>query len=75
MMTKLIDTSLEKYDYTESLKAFDMVTSLCFAQEGTANGQLLLSDAAGATIGHAMKMNIASMKKYTFFLQVRISSF
>nr|XP_022906147.1 alpha-tocopherol transfer protein-like [Onthophagus taurus] len=69
LLTKLIDIAPEKYDLNEALKIIDMVVSLIQMQIGTTPGQVMIMDAKDFSLGHLLRCNIVSLKKYLFFVQ------
>lgn len=52
---------------------FAMVTDLGLPQDGIAEGHCIVVDMDGATLSHLAKVNIIAMKKFMFYIQVRIN--
>ena len=72
LFSKLMDGNSEHFDYNNHLKTADMTVSLNLAQLGTSPGFVAILDSEGYSLGHVMKTNITSMKKFSYYQQVGI---
>lgn len=51
---------------------FSMVTDLWIWEEGIAEGHVIVVDMDLAQLGHVGRMSLMAVKKYMYYLQVRI---
>lgn len=49
-----------------------MVTDLWLPQDGLAEGHSIVVDMDGATLSHLAKVNIIAMKKFMYYIQVKL---
>nr|XP_022904815.1 alpha-tocopherol transfer protein-like [Onthophagus taurus] len=69
MITRLIDSSPEFYDYNNQIKVIDMVGTLTLMQRGPSDGQAMIMDSEGFGFAHMMKANLTSSRKHLTFVQ------
>lgn len=48
-----------------------MITDLWLAQDGLAEGHAIAVDMEGTTLSHLAKVNIISLKKFMYYIQVK----
>lgn len=56
---------------TNRLCRFAMITDLWLAQDGLAEGHEIVVDMEGSSLSHLSKVNIISMKKFMYYIQVK----
>lgn len=49
-----------------------MITDLWLAQDGLAEGHSIVVDMEGSSLSHLAKVNIISMKKFMYYIQVSV---
>lgn len=49
-----------------------MITDLWLAQDGLAEGHSIVVDMEGSSLSHLAKVNIISMKKFMYYIQVSL---
>lgn len=72
MYVCLKDKDPANFRFTETLKLFTMYIDLWLLQEGTAPGHQIILDLDKMTLGHLSKLSIMAIKKFMYYLQVRI---
>lgn len=73
VLVKLMDTNPDSYNFTQQVKCFDMLTLAHLHQHGPNNGIIILMDLDGIVFGHFLKLNVVVIKKFLYYLQVRIN--
>ncbi|CAH1118414.1 unnamed protein product [Phaedon cochleariae] len=69
LFVKMMDTDPENYHYGTQINCFDMITLLHLHQHGPAKGVIIVFDMKGFAFGHFLKVNVAYMKTFLYYLQ------
>lgn len=67
---KVMNPDASGFVFNDHLKVFDMSVTSWFAQEGTAEGIIIIYDMKLINLGHLARTGIMSMKKFLYYLQV-----
>lgn len=70
--TRLMNPSIEVFDHLAQVKLFDMITWAWYQYVGVTEGQVLLLDMQGLTLGHLMRVNLVHLKKQMYYVQVNV---
>ncbi|KAJ3663847.1 hypothetical protein Zmor_008068 [Zophobas morio] len=72
LLSKLIDVTPEKFDFTKLTRMVDMVAALYLNERGPLDGVVIVYDAKGCTFGHLTRINLDVMKHSTEIIRESI---
>lgn len=67
---KVLDLDVNKFNFNDQVKLFDMVMMLGLRQYGTEKGLLLMFDIDQLPFSFMTKFSLLGMKKFFYYLQV-----
>lgn len=70
IFSKLLNTDPDKYNFSNQIRNWDMSAIRNLNIKGTSNGLIMVADLKGIAFGHVTKLNIITMKKFMYYLQV-----
>lgn len=70
MLARVVDVDVSKFSYENTKKTWFMVQDITLREHGTVPGFVFVLDTKGATLAHAARTNIATVKKYSMYIQV-----
>ncbi|XP_022906146.2 alpha-tocopherol transfer protein-like [Onthophagus taurus] len=68
-IVKLHNCKTDTFVFNDTIKVIDMALTIYNQQLGPQEAHVLIMDGAGLQLGHVLKMNIMSLKKYFIFVQ------
>lgn len=69
--SRIMDFAPDKYVTTEQYKLVDMLILLEYFTNGIRPGLVVVIDMQGTTLGHLARINILTVKKFLYYVQVR----
>ncbi|EFN70141.1 Alpha-tocopherol transfer protein-like [Camponotus floridanus] len=69
---KLLNPDPNKFDYLECMKYFFMMCEVQNIIKGTSEGQIIIFDPSGLSIGHIIHINLMIVKKIVYYIQEAI---
>ncbi|KAK5638250.1 hypothetical protein RI129_012545 [Pyrocoelia pectoralis] len=66
---RIIDSDVNKYNFNDQVRSFDMSLMLWMMQGGSSEGLIMVIDMNGITLGHMTKLSLMGMKKFFLYLQ------
>lgn len=69
---KLLNPNPNKFDYLECAKYFFMTCEVQNLINGTSEGQIVIFDPSGLSVGHIIHVNLMIVKKIAYYIQEAI---
>jgi uncharacterized Fe-S cluster-containing MiaB family protein len=70
MLGRLADEDASKFSYENTLNTWFMLQDIMLCEHGAVPGFVFAVDMKGTSLAHAVKMHIATVKKYYMYIQV-----